>query len=87
MKDIYFWNIADDTITYICIVNLTSVLENLGENSQLGRAFRKNTDTYHLIVSRTQHKHIKTKTSKDNIMESNNVKQVRVNIDNELKFG
>ena len=46
-----------------------------------------NTDTYHQIVPRTQHEHIKVKICTDNIMDSNNVKQVRVNIDKELKFG
>ena len=45
MNDIDIFNFADDTTTYVCDVNLESLLEKLEENSELAVAwFKKRTE-------------------------------------------
>ena len=80
-------NFASDTTAYVCAVNLDVVLKKLKENSKLALTWFKenymklNTDKRHLIVSGTKYKHLWVKMGKDNIIDSNNVKLLDVDID------
>ena len=52
LNDIDIWNFADDTTSYVCDVNLKSVLEKLEENSELVVTwFEKTTENEHWWMS------------------------------------
>ena len=73
LNDIDICNFADNTIAYVCDVNLGSILEKLEENSELALTWfeknymKLNTDKCQLIVSGTKYEHVWVKLGKDNI--------------------
>ena len=80
-------NFASDTTAYVCDINLEVILKKFRENSKLALFWFKenymklNTDKRHLIVSGTKYEHLWVKMGKDNIIDSNNVKLLDVDID------
>ena len=85
-------NFTDDTTPYVCDSNLNSVLEKLEQNSELATAWFKmnymklNTDKCHLLISGNENVYMWVKLNEDIVWESNDVKLLRVTIDNNLRF-
>ena len=92
LKGVDICNFADDTTTYVCDSNLKSVLETLGHNSELAIAWfemnymKLNTDKCHLLISENKNEQMWAKLDRDIFWESNDVKLLRIILDNNLKF-
>ena len=92
LNEIDICNFTDDTTPYVCDSNLNSVLEKLEQNSELATALFKmnymklNTDKCHLLISGNENVYMWVKLNEDIVWESNDVKLLRVTIDNNLRF-
>ena len=85
-------NFADDTTPFVSDLNLEIVLEKLEENAKIcndwfdNNYMKMNPDKSHLLVSGNKSEHMWAKVGEDTIWETNEVKLLGVNIDNNLKF-
>ena len=80
------------TQPYVCDSNLKSVLEKLEHNSELAIAWfemnymKLNANKFHLLISGNKNECMRAKLDQDTVWESNQVKFLRVEIDNNLRF-
>ena len=92
LKGVDICNFADDTTPYVCDSNLQSVPETLEHNSELPTAWfemnymKLNTDKCHLLISGNKNEQMSVKLDRDIVWESNDVKLLRITLDNNLQF-
>ena len=85
-------NFADDTTPYVCDKNLSFVIEQLEQQSNIAlnwfedNYMKMNASKCHLFVSGHKYENIWAKIGDDQIWESRTVKLLGITIDNELKF-
>ena len=90
--DVDICNFADDNTFNACNRNLNELIEQLESVSIKAIHWFKlnymklNEDKCHLLVSGHKHEHIWAMIGESRIWESQNVKLLGINIDNELKF-
>ena len=92
LKGIDICSIADDPTPHVCNSNLKSVLETLEHNSELAfvcfemNYTKLNTDKCHLLISGNKNEQMLAKLNRNIVSESNDVKLLRITLDNNLKF-
>ena len=92
LKDIEVCNFADDTIPFVCDLDLNTTLKKLEENSAMALTWfetnymKLNSDRCHLLVSGHHYEEMFVKIGNDIIWESKSVKLLGITINKELKF-
>ena len=92
LKGVDICNFEDGTTPYVCNSNLKTVLETLEHNSVLAIAWfemncmKLNTNKCHLLTSGNKNERMWAKLDRDIVWESNDVKLLRITLNNNLKF-